>query len=253
MNASVPELAAQSAANAFVRCRRRLRIAFALASLCASVAGAAVVGRGMDEYKFDDSDRIAAADRFPPWAEMMERRAHEAFSLEGCISSASSCTPSMRGARMVVLRGRSLAPAEQLQLVNRFVNRRRYTAQSLGTRWETPAAFLKNGGDCEDYAVTKYFLLRAMGVPAEHLRVVVGRTRHHSAHHALLAVRTANSAIGAKSANNAISAKSANNVLLLDTDDRLLSGDRRGDYLYLYSINEVSLWDHAGHSLSAKL
>ena len=247
MNASLPEPAAQSAANAFVRCCSRLRIAFALASLCASVAGAAVVGRGMDEYRFDDSDRIAAADRFPPWAEMMERRAHEAFSLEGCISSASSCTPSMRGARMVVLRGRSLATAEQLQLVNRFVNRRRYTAQSLGTRWETPAAFLKDGGDCEDYAVTKYFLLRAMGVPAEHLRVVVGRTRHHSAHHALLAVRTANSAIGSKSANN------ANSVLLLDTDDRLLSGDRRGDYLYLYSINEVSLWDHAGHSLSAKL
>ena len=199
-----------------------------------SAAFAMGIGRGMDQYVFSSADRMVAADRFPPWADMMARRAREAFSLEGCVSSALSCTPSMRGARAVVLRGRLLPLADQLQLVNRFVNRRRYTEQSLGTRWETPATFLKEGGDCEDYAVAKYFLLRTMGVPAEDLRIVVGRTRHHAAYHALLAVRVAHS------------------VLLFDTDDRLLPGDRRSDYLYLYSINEISLWDHAGRSLSAE-
>ena len=213
-----------------------IELAFALSwvLLGSDAASATGIGRGMDQYSFSSDDRMVAADRFPPWSDMMGRRAREAFSLEGCISSALSCTPSMRGARTVVLRGRPLPLAEQLQLVNRFVNRRRYAEQSLGTQWETPATFLKEGGDCEDYAVVKYFLLRAMGVAAEDLRIVVGRTRHHAAYHALLAARV------------------ADRVLLLDTDDRLLPGDRRSDYLYLYSINELSLWDHAGHSMSAE-
>ena len=249
MSACTFDLAMKRSAHvlASCRCARRRRVpvppclAAALA-LCwlllgSGAAAAAGVGRGMDQYVFSNDDQIVAADRFPPWSDMMARRAREAFSLEGCVSVALSCTPSMRGARTVVLRGRALPLAEQLQLVNRFVNRRRYAEQSLGTRWETPATFLKDGGDCEDYAVTKYFLLRAMGVPAEDLRIVVGRTRHRSAYHALLAVRVAT--------------RVADRVLLLDTDDQLLPGERRSDYLYLYSINEVSLWDHAGHTLSA--
>jgi predicted transglutaminase-like cysteine proteinase len=38
--------------------------------------------------------------------------------------------------------------------------------------WATPVELLaKNGGDCEDYALAKYFTLRALGMPAERLRI----------------------------------------------------------------------------------
>ncbi len=38
--------------------------------------------------------------------------------------------------------------------------------------WATPLEFLvKNAGDCDDYALTKYFTLRSSGIPAEKLRI----------------------------------------------------------------------------------
>jgi predicted transglutaminase-like cysteine proteinase len=42
--------------------------------------------------------------------------------------------------------------------------------------WATPVELLAtNGGDCEDFALAKYFTLRAAGVPSERLRVTYVR------------------------------------------------------------------------------
>ena len=39
--------------------------------------------------------------------------------------------------------------------------------------WATPAEFLaSNGGDCEDYAIAKYFALKEVGVPINRMRIV---------------------------------------------------------------------------------
>ena len=58
-----------------------------------------------------------------------------------------------------------------------------------GNQFETLTEFLKSGGDCEDFAMAKYFVLREFGVPAENMRIVVGKERMRSDHHAMLAVR----------------------------------------------------------------
>ena len=43
--------------------------------------------------------------------------------------------------------------------------------------WATPAEMLSaNGGDCEDYAIAKYFALKELGVPVAKLRLVYART-----------------------------------------------------------------------------
>lgn len=43
--------------------------------------------------------------------------------------------------------------------------------------WATPAETLSvDGGDCEDYAIGKYFTLKELGVPVERLRLVYART-----------------------------------------------------------------------------
>jgi len=53
-----------------------------------------------------------------------------------------------------------------------------------------PLATLAAGrGDCEDYAIAKYAILRAAGVPAEDLRLLLVRDRAVSQDHAVLAVR----------------------------------------------------------------
>ncbi len=53
--------------------------------------------------------------------------------------------------------------------------------------WATPAEFLaSNGGDCEDYAIAKYFALKEVGVPIERMRIVyvmaLTRDRSQQAH-----------------------------------------------------------------------
>lgn len=68
----------------------------------------------------------------------------------------------------------------KLERVNRFFNRiPGVTDQSnWGQRdyWATPVELLaSNGGDCEDYALAKYFTLKAAGVPTERLRITYVR------------------------------------------------------------------------------
>ena len=39
--------------------------------------------------------------------------------------------------------------------------------------WQTPLDFARRGGDCEDFAIAKYFVLRLLGFPAADLRIAV--------------------------------------------------------------------------------
>jgi predicted transglutaminase-like cysteine proteinase len=56
--------------------------------------------------------------------------------------------------------------------------------------WATPYQFLKKSGDAEDFAIAKYFLLRAAGVPAANMELVVVRIKALGGiGHAILAVR----------------------------------------------------------------
>lgn len=53
-----------------------------------------------------------------------------------------------------------------------------------GDLWSTPREFLRSGGDCEDFAIARYFLLRSAGIPVENLAVMVcfDRMRGNRAH-----------------------------------------------------------------------
>jgi len=72
---------------------------------------------------------------------------------------------------------RNLPEQEQLSAVNRYFNQQlafqdevRIWQQS--DYWATPVeALIKAAGDCEDYALAKYFSLRQLGVPSDKLRI----------------------------------------------------------------------------------
>ena len=54
--------------------------------------------------------------------------------------------------------------------------------------WATPAEFLSSrGGDCEDYAIAKYFTLKELGVPVSRLRLVYATTQRAQGAHMVLA------------------------------------------------------------------
>ena len=81
------------------------------------------------------------------------------------------------------MQARGLAPAAQLRAVNDFYNQRIAfdTDAKVWGRvdyWASPLELLdKDEGDCEDYAIAKYFTLRLLGMPAASLRLVYVRAR----------------------------------------------------------------------------
>lgn len=66
---------------------------------------------------------------------------------------------------------------EQLQAINGWANAHPYIVDQLNwgmeDYWETPHEFISVSGDCEDYAIAKYYSLRALGISEEMLRVII--------------------------------------------------------------------------------
>jgi predicted transglutaminase-like cysteine proteinase len=82
-----------------------------------------------------------------------------------------------------------------LKRINDAVNRLDYVTDNelwaLNDYWASPAEFLARGaGDCEDYAISKYFLLRELGVPAEAMRIAIVLDTARKLTHAVLIVQT---------------------------------------------------------------
>jgi predicted transglutaminase-like cysteine proteinase len=75
----------------------------------------------------------------------------------------------------------ALPDEARLQGVNTFFNRRLVFADDTAVygrtdHWASPLEALQHGrGDCEDYAIAKYFTLVALGMPHERLRLVYVR------------------------------------------------------------------------------
>ena len=66
--------------------------------------------------------------------------------------------------------------AKQLQAVNQFFNKLTFRSDrdhwQQDDYWATPIETLaSDGGDCEDFAIAKYFTLRQLGVPAKQMRI----------------------------------------------------------------------------------
>ncbi|AJO77206.1 transglutaminase-like cysteine peptidase [Pseudomonas sp. MRSN 12121] len=82
---------------------------------------------------------------------------------------------------------------EQLNAINGFFNRQLVFEDDLSTwqqadYWATPIeALLKGAGDCEDYALAKYFSLRSLGISSEKLRLTYVKARRGNQPHMVLA------------------------------------------------------------------
>lgn len=81
---------------------------------------------------------------------------------------------------------------ELLRAVNAFFNRVPYLTDrarwGMDEYWATPAEMVGiHGGDCEDYAIAKYFTLKELGVSVPKLRLVYASTWHSRQAHMVLA------------------------------------------------------------------
>lgn len=128
---------------------------------------------------------------------------------------------------------------QRLREINDFFNRRlafRDDAVTWGVPdyWATPLESLeKRAGDCEDYAIAKYFSLAATGVPTTRLRMVYVRARlaGQSLAHMVLAY---------------YAQPGAEPLILDNLRPEVLPASQRPDLTPVFSFNTEGLWQGAG-------
>lgn len=143
--------------------------------------------------------------------------------------------------RNLVQYARECPEAETLHMVNGYFNQWRPKqddeAWNTPEYWTTPREFMsQRGGDCEDYAIAKYFALRFLGFKADQMRVAIVRQRDFAGKslpqlHAVLAVFRANT------------------WFILDNNARPRDNvfphtQYKGMFEPLYSVNENGAWVH---------
>jgi predicted transglutaminase-like cysteine proteinase len=127
-----------------------------------------------------------------------------------------------------------LAEQDLLARVNQWVNReiayvnddRNYRQRDF---WATAEQTIARGkGDCEDFAILKMQMLRAAGVDAERMKLVLLRDLAANADHAFLLVQT-----------------DAGKLVLDNVTDRLYDGSRANAVRPVLSFSENRRWVHA--------
>lgn len=134
------------------------------------------------------------------WRKVAEDIRAQEPALTRCLADASTCSPAAARFVAIVKEAREHEGRVRLNFVNQRVNNAiRYTSDMTqwGTadEWSAPLAGGKGSfetglGDCEDYAIAKYVALRAAGVPATQLRVLLVRDNIARLDHAVLAANT---------------------------------------------------------------
>ena len=126
----------------------------------------------------------------------------------------------------------TLSERKKLDVVNHFVNKVRFVSDKrvwgVKDYWATPVEFLgRNKGDCEDFVITKYFMLRKAGVPEKRLFFTyVKALKLNQAHMVLTYYKTPKSM-----------------PLVLDNlNFKVLHANKRNDLAFVYSFNAKSLY-----------
>ncbi|MBU0664835.1 MAG: transglutaminase-like cysteine peptidase [Proteobacteria bacterium] len=121
---------------------------------------------------------------------------------------------------------------EKLEKVNRFFNQVNFVSDAIHwlkkDYWATPVEFLASGGgDCEDFALSKYFTLKMLGVPEKKLNLTYVKAWKLNQSHMVLTYYKTPSAV----------------PLVLDNLINVIKpATQRPDLLPVYSFNGSGLW-----------
>lgn len=126
---------------------------------------------------------------------------------------------------------------EQLDKVNDWSNAHPYIEDMVNwgmvDYWETPFEFMEISGDCEDYAISKYYSLRALGVAAAKMRIIIVQDLNLGGIiHAILGVYD------------------QGRLLILDNQaDQVIPAMKIYHYRPIYGINEQAWWAYTPDSM----
>lgn len=174
-------------------------------------------GYGSVSYEFQDD--------LPEWNRILRRHPKEDFSQDQILGTWNS----------FINETQDNTPVQQLKKINLFANRHDYVLDidnyGVEDYWAIIREFLKNNGDCEDYAITKFFSLRQLGFPEDSIRIVVLQDTNLNIAHAVVAVAL------------------DGDIFILDNQvNAVLSHKDILHYTPLFSVNEKQWWLHIPRS-----
>ncbi|MBI1327745.1 MAG: hypothetical protein GC136_08905 [Alphaproteobacteria bacterium] len=180
---------------------------------------------GIDSYPrlFGNTERRSSdLSAFTKWSRMLSR-----FSAV----MAQDNNPSLEKLKTQVSAFKGMSLREMAANVNSMMNSKRYIEDKdlwgQSDYWATPIEFMRNGGDCEDFAIAKYTALKMLGVPEERLRIAIVQDEQKRVPHAVLIVY------------------SDEGALVLDNQSKVVKkAEQIGHYRPIFSINQQAWWLH---------
>jgi len=134
----------------------------------------------------------------------------------------------------------------KLKAVNDFFNHIKYMSDKKVWKktdyWASPFEFLGVGaGDCEDYAIAKYFALRILGIPDKKLKITYVKlkqrgSKYEQAHMVL----------------NYYNKSTSTPIVLDNVNKKLKLASKRRDLKPIYSFNASGLWAAQNKTKSLK-
>jgi len=180
-------------------------------------------------FGYSESERPGVTV-FPQWVQVLERHLADNLQDGDCEGGTlNSCY--MREWLAFLAEIKPLPAAEQITRVNFYANNKDYLLDienyGLEDYWAIPREFLFNGGDCEDYAITKLMSLKWLGYSQEKLRIVVLQDTNLRIAHAVLALGV------------------GDDILILDNQaEQVLSHRQIVHYAPVYSVSDTRWWMH---------
>lgn len=212
------------------RTPRRAITALALVGLLLAFLPPAVRAATGDLFGYGEirSQNLAP---FPKWTGTLDRYFRERKLEDGPCKSTRFNRCHLRDWKRFLSTIKNKDRVSQLRAVNAYMNRAPYIVDPINygvpDYWATPRQFFIKDGDCEDYAIAKYLSMRALGLTADAMRIVVLQDENLRLAHAILAVR-----IGG-------------DILILDNQIKQVVSHRRiRHYRPIYSVTEGAWFLH---------
>lgn len=183
------------------------------------------------EGLFDSRETYSSAfGAFPKWTGVLRRQPGGLKKMDAQCASGKGCVKAEWEAMVSDLNGAS--DDEKIRRVNSFHNAHPYIIdmQNWGVNdyWEILYEFLTKNGDCEDYAISKYFTLKRLGISDNDMRIVILNDKNLNAMHSVLAIYRGGT------------------IYILDNQfSSVIEHGKIHHYQPVYSINEHGWWRHA--------
>jgi predicted transglutaminase-like cysteine proteinase len=129
------------------------------------------------------------------WTDLQSRILVDELTIMMCRSGEGACSIAAQRLLTLIELGRHRQGRALFGAINRAVNLsikpvndwKQYGVEDF---WAAPLTTLTSrASDCEDYAIVKYFALRALGISADDLRLVIVRNVRRQTKHAVVTVR----------------------------------------------------------------